>query len=186
MALEWLKGILGEAYSEDIDKKVGAQLGTDYALRTELDAANESKTAAEAQLAEASKTLDGLKTQDETVQKQIADYRQRAEQAEKDRDEKVSNMQFNARLDGAIGASKGKNAKAIKALLDMDALHTSKNQEADIKAALDAIKTESDYLFDTSVPQPQYAAGTGTTALPGTKYTAEELEMRAAADLKSE
>ena len=70
-------------------------------------------------------------------------------------------MAFDGRIKDAITAAKGRNAKAIAALLDTDALRTSKNQETDIKAALDALKKDNGYLFETETPPP-YASGTGT------------------------
>jgi len=53
-------------------------------------------------------------------------------------------------------------AKAIQALLDVDKLKASKDQTADIKAALEKLKADSGYLFDTGETPPPYAAGTGT------------------------
>ena len=75
--------------------------------------------------------------------------------------EKLDGMAFDGRIKDAITAAKGRNAKAIAALLDTDALRTSKNQETDIKAALDALKKDNGYLFETETPPP-YASGTGT------------------------
>ena len=48
----------------------------------------------------------------------------------------------------------------IPALLDVDALKASENQEAAIEAALEDLKKDSRYLFDGEVPPP-YARGTG-------------------------
>ncbi len=106
--------------------------------------------------------------------------------AKKDSDwqEKLAGMAFDGRIKEAITAAKGRNAKAIAALLDVDTLRTSKNQEADIKSALDNLKKENAYLFDTDTP-PGYASGTGTQQ-GGTKYTAAENAIRAAAGLKAE
>ena len=83
--------------------------------------------------------------------------------ADKDKQwqEKLDGMAFDGRIKDAITAAKGRNAKAIAALLDTDALRTSKNQETDIKAALDALKKDNGYLFETETPPP-YASGTGT------------------------
>ena len=83
--------------------------------------------------------------------------------ADKDKQwqEKLDGMAFDGRIKDAITAAKGRNAKAIAALLDTDALRTSKNQETDIKAALDALKKDHGYLFETETPPP-YASGTGT------------------------
>lgn len=97
---------------------------------------------------------------------------------------KLDGMAFDGRIKDAITAAKGKNAKAISALLDVDALRASKNQEADIKAALEAVKKDNGYLFETETPPP-FAAGTGS-APAGGKYSPEINAIRAAAGLKVE
>lgn len=106
--------------------------------------------------------------------------------AKKDTDwqEKLDGMAFDGRIKEAITAAKGRNAKAIAALLDVDTLRASKNQEADIKSALDNLKKDNAYLFEADTP-PGYASGTGTQQ-GGTKYTAAENAIRAAAGLKAE
>ena len=75
---------------------------------------------------------------------------------------KLADMAFDHALEAAITGAKGKNAKAIRALLDVDTLKGSKNQEADIKAALEGLKKDSGYLFDDGQIPPPYAANTGT------------------------
>lgn len=75
---------------------------------------------------------------------------------------KLDAMAFDGKVKDAITAFKGKNAKAIAALLDMDALKASKNQDADLKAALEALQKDSGYLFEEEGAPPPYAAGTGT------------------------
>ena len=77
------------------------------------------------------------------------------------------------------------DAKAISAMLDLDTLKASKNQEADVKTALEQLKTEHGYLFEDSQTPPPYAAGTGTHPMSG-KYPPEEAAIRAAAGLKTE
>ena len=76
-------------------------------------------------------------------------------------------MAFDRALDTAITGAKGRSAKAIKALLDLDALRGSKNQEADIKSALEGLQKDNGYLFDTGDVPPPYAGGTGTGAYRG-------------------
>lgn len=98
--------------------------------------------------------------------------------------EKLDGMAFDGRIKDAITAAKGRNAKAISALLDVEALRASKNQEADIKAALEAVKKDNGYLFETETPPP-FAAGTGS-APAGGKYSPEINAIRAAAGLKVE
>lgn len=59
----------------------------------------------------------------------------------------IAERDFNATLDAEIMAAKGKNPKAIKALLDMDALKSSKNQKEDTAAAIKAVAESDAYLF---------------------------------------
>lgn len=76
--------------------------------------------------------------------------------------EKLADMAFEHALESAIAGANGKSVKAIRALLDVDTLKGSKNQEADIKAALEGLKKDSGYLFDDGKNPPPYSGGTGT------------------------
>ena len=61
---------------------------------------------------------------------------------------KIADMEFDAKLSELLKQSGVKNAKAAKALLDLDTLKASKNQDADIKTAVDACKEEKQILPD--------------------------------------
>ena len=74
----------------------------------------------------------------------------------------LDTLKFQGVLDSAITAAKGKNAKAITALLDVDTLRGSEDQQKAINAALEALKKESGYLFEEAQKAPPYSAGTGT------------------------
>lgn len=78
-----------------------------------------------------------LKNKDDEYQAQIAD------------------RDFQDMLKEAIVTAKGKNAKAIKALLDVDTLKASKNQKEDVAAALKALSEAEDskMLFGESDPE---------------------------------
>lgn len=84
-----------------------------------------------------------------------------ADQAEAHK-QQLADLAFDGALKDAITAARGRSAKAIRALLDVDALKASKDQSADIKSALEALKKDSGYLFDSGETPPPYAAGTGT------------------------
>lgn len=140
-----------------------------------------------AQLAEASKTIEGFKGMDiDAIRREADEWKAKAEQAEKDAAAKVAEMEFTTRLTGAVNAARGRNAKAIMALLDLDALKASKNQEADIKAALEGLKQESGFLFEDAPTPPPYAGGTGTHALIGgvTKESFGKMGYRERLELK--
>lgn len=120
------------------------------------------------QLDEAQKTIKGLQEQDiEGVRKSAKDWEEKYNQAVKDHEAKLADMAFDRKLEDAITGAKGKNAKAIKALLDVDALKGSKNQDADIKAAMDALQKDSGYLFGDVGNPPTYSPGAGTGAYQG-------------------
>ena len=74
----------------------------------------------------------------------------------------LDGIKFQGVLDSAITAAKGKNAKAITALLDVEALRGSEDQQKAINAALEDLKKESGYLFDEGGTPPPYSPGAGT------------------------
>lgn len=65
---------------------------------------------------------------------------------------KIADMEFNSVLDNALQGAKAKNSKAVKALLDLESLKSSKNQAEDISKAIEEIKGENDYLFTSDEP----------------------------------
>lgn len=76
---------------------------------------------------------------------------------------KIADMEFNSALDSAIEKSGAKNAKAVKALLfdNIDALKSSKNQAEDIAKALEAVKSENDFMFTSDEPFQNPVKDTG-------------------------
>ncbi len=74
---------------------------------------------------------------------------------------KIADMEFNSILDGAITKIGAKNAKAVKALLDLDTLKSSKNQAEDITKALENIKSENDFMFTSDEPFQNPVRDTG-------------------------
>ena len=72
----------------------------------------------------------------------------------------MSELIFSHNLEKAILSAKGRNATAIAALLDIDTLKSSENQTADLEQALQNLKQECSYLFQSETPPP-YARGTG-------------------------
>lgn len=104
------------------------------------------------------KAFDGVDVKD--LQGKVDTLKGQLSDKDKEWQAKLDNMAFDGRVKDAITAAKGRNAKAISALLDVEALRSSKNQEADIKAALETLKKDNSYLFETQTPPP-YNNGTG-------------------------
>ena len=59
--LEWLKTILGDAYTEEIDKKVSEEIGKSFVARTDFNTVNTEKKALADTVKERDKQLETLK-----------------------------------------------------------------------------------------------------------------------------
>ena len=64
MALEWLKTILGDAHTEDIDKKVSEHIGKSFVSKEDFNTANNAKKTLETQISERDTQLEALKKVD--------------------------------------------------------------------------------------------------------------------------
>lgn len=122
------------------------------------------------QLEAANKAIEEFKGMDiDGVKRAAEEWKSKAEQAEREAAQRIADMEFDGVLKDAITAAKGKNTKAIAALLDVDTLKQSKNQAEDIKAALGALQKDNAYLFgDGSPAPPPYAPGAGSQNMGGT------------------
>ena len=83
---------------------------------------------------------------------------------------------FDSMLDGAIRDAKGRNVKAIRSLLDIESLKTSKNQAEDIKAQLERCQSENGWAFgsDDAANSGLQTAATGTEHGAGGTVGAED------------
>ena len=106
---------------------------------------------------DAVETLKGFEGKDfDAITKDRDKWKKDYEDAMAAHQKEQEDREFKSVLETSITDAKGKNAKAIMALLDMDKLRGSKNQEKDIKAALDAMRTENGYLFDDNGGNPAF------------------------------
>ena len=107
------------------------------------------------QLAKAQETADAAqaaKNWEEKYNRAVDTHRQ-----------EMHELVFGHNLEMAILAAKGRNAKAITALLDVDTLKASEDQQTALAEALQQLQKECGYLFQTETPPP-YARGTGVAA----------------------
>lgn len=112
--------------------------------------------AAEKKRAEtAEETLKGFEGKDfDAITKDRDEWQRKHNELVETQKKETEEREFNEMLSAAISETKGKNTKAITALLDLDALRKSKNQEKDIKAALEGVKKDNEYLFDVTGAPP--------------------------------
>ena len=102
----------------------------------------------------------------EEAQKMARDWEEKYNQVVDAHRKEMEETVFGHNLEKAILAARGRNAKAITALLDVDTLKSCENQQTALEEALQSLKQECGYLFQTEVPPP-YARGTGA-AVPET------------------
>ena len=98
--------------------------------------------------------------QDRSFEETARAWEEKYNQAVEDHKSQIARMAFEKALSEGIVKAKGRNAKAITALLDVEALQKSEDRQQAIEAALEELKKESRYLFEGEVPPP-YARGTG-------------------------
>lgn len=105
---------------------------------------------------------------------------------DKELTDKLAERDFNDLLKESIATAKGRNAKAIMALLDVDTLKSSKNQKEDVAAALKALTEAEDSKMLFGEAETIIGGGDpiGTLRKPGS--TEEFSGLRAAMGLPAE
>lgn len=140
---------------------------TDEAMTWILDAAGAELTREKAKAADLQKQLDAANTQLSGVQEKLKAFDginvdELKGESDKLR-QQIADMKdgwaFDSALDGAIRDAKGRNLKAIRGMLDLDALKASKDRSADIKAAIEGLVKENPWAFETAPSGSEGGAG---------------------------
>lgn len=175
MKLEWLKDMIGDAYTEELDAKVCQAVGERFVARADFNEKNAKLKEMEAQvsqLAESVKTRDAqleeLKKSagaSEELQKQIDTLTQQNKDQKAAHDKELAGIRLMAAVDAELTASGAKNTTAVKAVL-ADFLKGAKivdgkvhsKEGADtvtLAAKVEALKKDAstDFLFGTA---PKY------------------------------
>ena len=107
--------------------------------------------------------LQKLQQSAQEVQKHKDDaltWEEKYNRALEDHAAEVRRLNFQNRLDSAILQAKGRSAKAICALLDLEALQESEDQSKAIEDAIVQLQKSNGYLFGAEAA-PYYARNTG-------------------------
>ena len=133
-----------------------------YRTKADYDKAVEQRDNYKSQYDTATAELDKFKdVKPEEMQAIIEQLRKDLKAKDDEYAAKEAERLFNDTLDKAIVAAGGRNAKAIRGLLDIDALKGSKDQTEDIKKALDGIRESDSYLFGEGEPFQNPVGSTG-------------------------
>lgn len=159
----------------EFDKAVAENYKTSAEFEKKVTRLNDDLTAEKKRADDAVETLKGFEGKDfDAITKDRDEWKRKHDEAVANHKKEQEDREFNKILSAAISESKGKNEKAIMALLDMEKLRSSRNQEKDIKSALDALRTDSGYLFDDNGGTPQIVASGNPNPANG-KVTREDI-----------
>lgn len=164
--LEWLKTILGEAYTDEVDARVSAEIGKNFVSRADFNAKNDALKKIEAQVRERDTQLEILKksTGDAVaLQEQISALQTQNAEAKKNYEEELARVRLDGAVEAALTAAGAKNNTAVKALL-ADFLRNAKQDDSGAVKGLSAeietlAKSESTaFLFNAADGnvQPQF------------------------------
>lgn len=89
-------------------------------------------------------------------------WEEKYNQAVESHQQALDALRFDHLLENAISVAKGRNAKAITALLDVESLKNSEDPGKAVSDAVAQLKKENAYLFEAEQTPPPYARGTGS------------------------
>lgn len=168
---------------EEAKKAITAAVNENYKTIAEVDKITVSRDNYKTQLETAQNALKEFEGVDvKELQGKITNLQNDLATKDKEHQDKLADIEFNSVVDSCITSLKAKNAKAVKALLDLETLKKSKNQAEDVKAAIDAVKKDNDYLFDSDEPVNNPVKDTGNPNTGGGEFD----KMRAAMGLPPE
>ena len=148
----------GITVTDDQLATVETEMKANYKPIADYNKQKEKFDASEEKVKTLTASLDKFKDVDPAALTQtIEDLKGQLTQKDAEFAQRLADRDFDDLINVNINTLKGKNAKAIKALLDVEALKQSKNQAEDIKTALEALQKADDsaFLFATEQPQPQ-------------------------------
>ena len=161
MRFAWLRDMVGESYTEEMDKKAAEKIGEGFVTKADFNAVNEAKKALEAQLKGRDRDMAELRKaagDNAELNKRYQELQEKYQSDTESLSKKLNDSKKNSAIDMAILQAKGRNPKAIKALLDMDKIEL---KEDGTLTGLDltALKKSDGYLFEL---EETVRTGTGT------------------------
>ena len=147
--LDWLKTILGDAYTEDIGAKVSAEIGKSFVARADFNATKErdkqleTLQASTGDVAALKETITTLQTQNAKQAKQHAAA--------------IKQLKLDSAIEAALVGAKAKNVKAVKALLELDKAELA--EDGTVRGLAEQLKSlvespDTGFLFDTDSKKP--------------------------------
>lgn len=166
--LDWLKTILGDGYTEEIENKVSAEIGKGFVAKADYNTVNTELKTARTTITERDGQLETLKksTGDvEALKAQITTLQTDNVQKDKDHAAEIAKIKKDAIVDQALAEVKAKNNTAAKALM-AEFLEKAELTEdgKEVKGLTDELKKitadeKTAFLFDTQAATPPGISG---------------------------
>lgn len=190
MALEWLKTLLGAAYTPEIDTAVAQEIGKGFVARTDFNAKAAKVTELEAEVTQLRGDVKTRDTQLEELKKsagdnadlkkQIEDLTAKNKADKAAHDKELATVKLMAAVDAELTAAGSKNNTAVKAVLAdflkdasiLDGKVTSKvnGESVTLAARVEAMKKDAatDFLFGAAAKYEGWKPGdSGDGKKPG-------------------
>lgn len=190
MALEWLKTLLGAAYTPEIDTAVAQEIGKGFVARTDFNAKAAKVTELEAEVTQLRGDVKTRDTQLEELKKSAGDNADLKKQIEDltaqnkadkaAHDKELATVKLMAAVDAELTAAGSKNNTAVKAVLAdflkdasiLDGNVTSKvnGESVTLAARVEAMKKDAatDFLFGAAAKYEGWKPGdSGDGKKPG-------------------
>lgn len=190
MVLEWLKTLLGAAYTPEIDTAVAQEIGKGFVARTDFNAKAAKVTELEAEVTQLRGDVKTRDTQLEELKKSAGDNADLKKQIEDltaqnkadkaAHDKELATVKLMAAVDAELTAAGSKNNTAVKAVLAdflkdasiLDGKVTSKvnGESVTLAARVEAMKKDAatDFLFGAAAKYEGWKPGdSGDGKKPG-------------------
>lgn len=189
-----LKELLGEELYNQVtekagDNKLAVVSDGNYIPKEKFDSVNKEKNDYKKQVSERDTQLDelGKKVKDnEELTGEIDRLKGENQTATQELQDKLDKQAFDYALKDALTASKVKNTKAVKALLDTDKIKVDGDKLLNLDDQLAALKESDGYLFEQEEQQepPKPSFTTGQHQKGGNNKNISEMSYQELADLK--
>ncbi len=207
--LEWLKNILGDAYTDEIDKAVSQELEKGYAPKADLDTKARRVTELETQVGQLeesvkthAKELEGLKNlsgDKEALEKKLGELEEQAKTDKANYEKELAQVKLLAAVDAELTAAGSRNNTAVRAVLAdflsgaklVDGKVTGKvgGEAVTLAGRIEALKKDAatDFLFGSVSREGWKPGENGDGGKPGgdkkpSEMTYAELEAYLAAN----
>lgn len=143
------------------EKKQGLEtdFSESYREAQEFKELNTELEGIKGQLSQANEQIAGFKELDiEGVKQKAAEWEQKYNQAAQDSAREIEQLKFDFALDRELTKAQARNPKAVKALLDRDALKYDKGKIIGLEEQLETLKKGEDsaFLFGSAAPTVQF------------------------------